>query len=113
MDKIRPDYYKAGDIQLIEYLRAKLSKEEFIGAMKANVFKYLTRAGQKEETTALEDFEKAQWYLDELVIYMNIMRPINLDECVDYVNLFKLDEILKNPHVKDEIVVEEAGFEPA
>lgn len=30
----------------------------------ANVVKYVLRAGQKENTSAIEDLEKARWYLD-------------------------------------------------
>lgn len=54
---LRPDYYKAGGIECIEYIMDK--KFNFC---LGNVIKYVTRAGQKGD--ALEDLKKARQYLD-------------------------------------------------
>lgn len=64
-DPINPDHYKAGGIETIDYLKAKLTHEEFVGYCKGNVLKYVSRSGRKG--SAIEDLRKAQWYINELV----------------------------------------------
>ena len=58
-DKINPDHYKEGGIECIDYLRAKLTPEEFRGFLKGNAMKYLSRA---EKKGGEEDYKKAAWY---------------------------------------------------
>lgn len=58
-DSINPDHYKQGGIECIDYLRAKLTPEEFRGFLKGNAIKYLSRAEQKG---GAEDYAKASWY---------------------------------------------------
>jgi len=38
-DAINPTHYKAGGVETIDFLRAKLTPEEFAGFCKANVIK--------------------------------------------------------------------------
>ena len=59
-----PAHYTVGGIETIDYLRAKLSPEEFAGYCRGNVLKYLSRAPHKNGT---EDLKKARWYLDRLI----------------------------------------------
>ena len=71
-DWINPDHYKVGGIEVISYLKAKLSPEELKGYLKGNVIKYLSRAASKSVDKAdakleLEDYTKAKWYLDKLI----------------------------------------------
>lgn len=64
-DKVnRPNHYTQGGIETIDYLKAKLSKEEFIGFCKGNVFKYLSREAHKN---GKEDMEKASVYLKWMI----------------------------------------------
>jgi hypothetical protein len=64
-DKVNnPSHYTQGGIETIDYLKAKLSKEEFIGFCKGNVFKYLSREALKN---GKEDMKKAQWYLNKMI----------------------------------------------
>lgn len=42
---------------------------DFTHAAKFNIFKYLRRAGKKEESTPLKDYMKAQVYLNRLIEY--------------------------------------------
>jgi len=63
-NNINPDHYKIGGIETIDIVKAKLSREEFIGFCKGNIIKYVTRANYKN---GLEDYKKAQWYLDKLI----------------------------------------------
>lgn len=59
-----PDHYTDGGIETIDFIRAKLSPEEFAGYLRGNILKYMSRAGKK--TTASEDYKKALVYLQWL-----------------------------------------------
>jgi hypothetical protein len=63
-NNINPYHYKTGGIETIDIVKAKLSKPEFLGFCKGNIIKYVTRANYKN---GLEDYKKAQWYLDKLI----------------------------------------------
>ena len=56
-----PAHYEAGGIEVIDYIRAKLSPEEFLGYCKGNVLKYVSREAFKG---GAEDLKKARVYLD-------------------------------------------------
>ena len=59
-DKINPAHYHIGGEDLIDFLRAKLTAEEFRGFCKGNNIKYLVRAEYKGERES--DYAKASWY---------------------------------------------------
>lgn len=63
-DATSPDHYKAGGIETIDYLRAKLTPEQFAGYCLGNVLKYCSRYQHK---AGVEDLKKAQVYLGWLV----------------------------------------------
>ena len=69
-DKIHhPSHYCDGGIETIDYIKAKLTLEEFIGYCKGNVLKYVSRAGKKgshsdELANELDDLSKAKVYLE-------------------------------------------------
>lgn len=54
-----PGHYTAGGIEVIDYLRMKLTTEEFQGFCKGNVIKYMSRARLKNGE---EDLKKAAFY---------------------------------------------------
>lgn len=60
-----PPHYTQGGIETIDFMKAKLSPDEFIGYLKGSVIKYISRARAKGKE--LEDYKKAQWYLNKLV----------------------------------------------
>jgi hypothetical protein len=60
VDKINPDHYKVGGLEVIDILAAKLSEEEFRGFLKGNIIKYALRAEHKGG--GAEDYAKAAWY---------------------------------------------------
>jgi hypothetical protein len=60
-----PDHYTAGGIETIDYLRAKLTPEEYRGFLLGNALKYLSRAGRKGP--GLTDLQKCAWYIDKLI----------------------------------------------
>lgn len=61
----KPSHYTYGTIECIDYIQDKLSKEEFTGACKFNVIKYVSRAGKKDNTK--QDLQKAKWYIDKWI----------------------------------------------
>lgn len=59
-----PEHYKVGGIETIDFIKAKLTPEEFRGYLKGNVLKYASRAGHKNN--AVEDAGKLAWYATRL-----------------------------------------------
>lgn len=64
-DVNRPEHYTQGGIECIDYLKAKLTPEQFEGYLKGNTLKYISRCEIKGNK--LTDLRKAQWYLDKLI----------------------------------------------
>ncbi|MCQ4638606.1 DUF3310 domain-containing protein [Anaerovorax odorimutans] len=60
-----PEHYTDGGIETIDYMRAKLTPEEFVGYLRGNAMKYLSRAGKKGDV--VEDLKKCEWYLNRLI----------------------------------------------
>ena len=71
-----PSHYQ-GKIECIDYLQDKLTAEEFNGFLKGNVLKYLSRAGKKDDE--LEDYKKAQWYMNKLIEIIKQNAPMLLN----------------------------------
>lgn len=63
-DNINPIHYRHGKIEVIDIMKDQMSEEEFKGFCKGLIIKYLCRADYKN---GLEDYKKAQWYLNRLV----------------------------------------------
>jgi hypothetical protein len=61
-DAVNPDHYKAGGIESIDYIQAKLSPEEFAGYCRGNALKYISRAGLKDSVG--QEVRKSIWYLE-------------------------------------------------
>ena len=59
-----PDHYNSGKIECIDAMESMLSREEFIGYLRGNAFKYQWRFLHKGK--AQEDLKKAQWHLNKL-----------------------------------------------
>lgn len=61
----QPKHYQLGNgLQVIDVIKSALTKEEYQGAMTANVIKYITRWRKKN---GVEDLKKAKVYLDWLI----------------------------------------------
>lgn len=65
-DSVQNPQHYSGGIQPIEFMQAQMDTSEFIGFLKGNIIKYVTRAGKKENTPAIKDLAKAKRYLDWL-----------------------------------------------
>ena len=61
-DKINPEHYKIGGIETIDYIKAKLTPEEYLGYLKGTQMKYRARIGYKEGEDAISDIDKMDWY---------------------------------------------------
>lgn len=63
-DKVNsPSHYTFGEIEVIEYIKDKLTQEEFEGYVVGNVIKYTSRWKHKG---GIEDLKKAEKYLSFL-----------------------------------------------
>lgn len=63
-----PPHYTSGGIETIDYMKAKLTPDEFIGYLRGNIIKYVSRIGMKGN--ALEDAGKIEWYSRALNSYL-------------------------------------------
>ena len=60
-DKVlSPAHYTAGGIETIDFIRAKLTPDEFRGFLKGSIIKYLSRANLKGSEE--QDYRKASFY---------------------------------------------------
>lgn len=65
MDREPVSHYETpGGIECIDYLRSLGIAYEF---SRGNAIKYLTRAGRKDNNTALGDLKKARTYIDFMI----------------------------------------------
>ena len=65
-DVEKPEHYANSSIECYDALKAALIKEELIGFLKGQVFKYFWRMGKKQNNTAIKDVSKAIWYANKL-----------------------------------------------
>lgn len=63
-----PSHYTDGGIETIDYIRAKLSRDEYIGYLRGNIFKYTSRLGKKDGIA--QDAGKLAWYSRELETFL-------------------------------------------
>ena len=77
-----PNHYTFGDIEVIDYIRDKLTPEEFQGYCEGNVLKYVSRWRHKG---GVEDLRKAEVYLKWMIESANMPAdPENLIEAEDF-----------------------------
>ena len=65
-----PVHYNTGSIECIEAMESMLSKEEFIGYLRGNSFKYRWRMRHKGR--AVQDLQKSQWYENKLLAIIEL-----------------------------------------
>ncbi|MGV0426929.1 DUF3310 domain-containing protein [Corynebacterium pyruviciproducens] len=73
-DPINPGYYKSGGIEAIEVIEAFFMDTPHL----ANAFKYLARLGKKPGNDYRQEAEKAKWYIDRFVDYLDKHAPKTL-----------------------------------
>jgi len=64
-----PSHYGGAEnaYETIKIARAKLTPEEYVGAMKFQVLRYNDRSGKKDRAKTIEDYSKGLFYQQELV----------------------------------------------
>lgn len=68
----RPKHYMLADgLESKDVLRAVSTHEEYMGWCKLNALKYQFRAGKKDPSKIKEDYEKAVWFLNEMIRIMD------------------------------------------
>ncbi len=63
-----PPHYNNGSIECIEAIEAMLNKDEYIGYLRGNAFKYRWRFRYKSKP--FEDLRKARWYEERLMKFL-------------------------------------------
>lgn len=59
MEKVNhPQHYNKGKIEVIDFI-----EDQDMNFNLGNAIKYISRAGLKNKNTAIEDLEKAKWYV--------------------------------------------------
>lgn len=61
---ISPNHYTAGGIETIDYIKAKMTPDQFAGYCTGNILKYISRYPFKN---GVEDLKKAKVYLEWLI----------------------------------------------
>jgi len=64
-----PPHYKAGGIETLDFIKAKLSKDGYSGFLEGNIIKYITRYKLKN---GVQDLRKAEFYLRELIEHESV-----------------------------------------
>lgn len=78
-----PSHYTQGGKEVIEIIQEVCSIDEFIGYCKGNILKYLARRNFKGFYK--QDLQKADWYLDYLLNYVQVPSPadrIHMDSSI-------------------------------
>lgn len=65
MSEVDNSHYTVGGIQPIEYMRCKMTKEQYEGFCLGNVIKYISRCDFK--SSKVSDLKKTKQYLDWLI----------------------------------------------
>lgn len=63
-DPINPTHYNKGGIECIDALKSSMTREAFLGHLKATAIAYLWRY---EDKGGLEDIKKTKWYVEKLI----------------------------------------------
>ena len=66
-DNVNHPAHYSGAIEVIDFIRDKLTPEELSGYYKGNILKYIARYGKKQTENPVEDIQKAQVYLGWLI----------------------------------------------
>lgn len=64
-----PAHYNTGSTETIDLIRESMGLEEFLGYLKGNILKYVSRYRHKHKEP-VKDLKKAAWYLDKLISTM-------------------------------------------
>ena len=69
-----PNHYRQSSTETIDIIKSAMTAEEFHGYLKGACMKYMSR--YKYKGNAVQDLEKAEWYLKRLIKEVKDMRSI-------------------------------------
>tara|TARA_B110000211_G_C13773802_1_gene418706 strand:+ start:74 stop:304 length:231 start_codon:yes stop_codon:yes gene_type:complete len=69
-----PNHYRQSSTETIDIIKSAMTAEEFHGYLKGACMKYMSR--YKYKGNAVQDLEKAEWYLKRLLKEVKAMKPI-------------------------------------
>ena len=69
-----PNHYRQSSTETIDIIKSAMTAEEFHGYLKGACMKYMSR--YKYKGNAVQDLEKAEWYLKRLIKEVKAMKPI-------------------------------------
>lgn len=108
-----PSYYKLGGIEPFEYMKSKMTPEEFQGYLKCNIIKYVSRMSHKinnhddvdnpddnRALSAYEDACKIRKYADTLCKEVFKTLPSNLQ--LNYAEEYEWMDINSNVTLKED-----------
>ena len=93
----RPSHYTFGSIEVIDYIRDKMTPEEFQGFCMGNVLKYVSRHKHKN---GIEDLKKAQVYLGWLIESEEKNEPNDKTVLTDGENTYSENELERATYIK-------------
>lgn len=97
-------HYMQHKYQVIDILEDQLSKDGFIGFNKFMIIKYLLRADHNKPA---EDYKKASYYLNNLIMYINRVDNINVKDDVVKPNHYRIGKIEAIDILEDQLDDEE------
>lgn len=99
---IIPEHYMKNKFQVIDILEDQLSKEGYIGFNIFMITKYLIRA---DHNLPLEDYKKANYYLNNLILYLD--RDIKINEIKLKPNHYRVGKLEAIDIIEDQLTEEE------
>jgi hypothetical protein len=69
-----PNHYRQSSTETIDIIKSAMTAEEFHGYLKGACMKYMSR--YKYKGNAVQDLEKAEWYLKRLIKEVKDMKSI-------------------------------------
>lgn len=62
-----PDHYNQGSIECIDAIESALGAAGALAFCQGNAMKYIWRAGLKDSSKTVQDFNKAVWYMERAI----------------------------------------------
>ena len=112
-----PSYYKLGGIEPFDYMRSKMTSEEFQGYLKCNIIKYVSRMGHKinkhddidnpednRVLSAYDDACKIRKYADTLCkeVFKQVPNPMKYAEEDEWLDINTTNEPFKLMMIDDD-----------
>ena len=74
-----PSHYTDGKIEVIDFIEDKK-----LGFHLGNAVKYISRAGKKDKSKEIEDLQKAKWYIERRIAYLEEVKYVKKNIFVSF-----------------------------